>query len=113
MMNKIRERLSWDADCTVLLVRFILTTVIIGGAVWYCQHGGESGVANHHSATIEEMVAMVVADFGAFILFGVENSLPFLVVALIWLGLCVIEYCLDLRESWKAESQVERDIEGD
>ena len=56
---------------------------------------------------------MVVADFGAFILFGVENSLPFLVVALIWLGLCVIEYCLDLRESWKAESQVERDIEGD
>jgi len=113
MMNKIRERLSWDADCTVLLVRFMLATVIVGGAVWYCQHLGQPGGANHHSATIGEVVAMVVADFGAFILFGVENSLPFLGVALIWLGLCVIEYCLDLRESWKVESQVERDIEGD
>ena len=113
MMNKIRERLSWDADCTVLLVRFMFATVIVGGAVWYCQYGGQPGVANQHSATIGEVVAMVVADFGAFILFGVENSLPFLGVALIWLGLCVIEYCLDLRESWKVESQVERDIEGD
>lgn len=113
MMNKIRERLSWDADCTILLVRFILATVIIGGAVWYSQYGGQPGVANHHSATIEEVVAMVVADFGALILFGVKNSLPFLGIALIWLGLCVIKYCLDLRKSWKAESQVERDIEGD
>ena len=81
MMNKIRERLSWDADCTVLLVRFILATVIIGGAVWYCQYGGQPGVVNHHSETIGEVVAMVVADFGAFILFGVDNSLPFLGVA--------------------------------
>lgn len=55
---------------------------------------------------------MVVADFGAFILIGVKNSLPFLGIALIWLGICVIEYYLDLRKSWKAESQVERDIEG-
>ena len=113
MMNKIRERLSWDADCTVLLVRFMLATAIIGGAVWYSQYGGRPGGVNPHSATIGEVVAIVVADFGAFILFGVEKSLPFLGVALIWLGLCFIKYCLYLRESWKAESQVKRDIEGD
>lgn len=33
MMNKIRERFSWDADRTILLVRFILAIAVVVGLV--------------------------------------------------------------------------------
>ena len=49
MMNKIRERLSWDADRTILLVQFILATAIAVGLVWYERthpYNGESEVLN-------------------------------------------------------------------
>ena len=49
MMNKIRERLSWDADRTILLVRSILAVVVFVCVVWYCRthpYNGESEVLN-------------------------------------------------------------------
>jgi hypothetical protein len=112
MMNKIRERLSWDADRTILLVRFILATAIVVGLVWYERthpYNGESEVLNRliadatksegPPATAWETITVMVMEPLYFVL-----SLPVLLLPLVVFGLpmftiIVVMYWLDSRGS--------------
>ena len=112
MMNKIRERLSWDADRTILLVRFILAAAIVVGLVWYERthpYNGESEVLNRliadatksegPPATVWEIITTLVVRPLYFVL-----SLPVLLLPLVVFGLpvftiIVVIYWLDSRGS--------------
>ena len=91
MMNKIRERLSWDADRTISLVQFILATAVVMGLVWYERthpYNGESEVLNSliadatksegPPATVWETIAVMVMGPLYFILSVAVILLPFL-----------------------------------
>ena len=91
MMNKIRERLSWNADRTISLVQFILATAVVMGLVWYERthpYNGESEVLNSliadatksegPPATVWETIAVMVMGPLYFILSVAVILLPFL-----------------------------------
>jgi len=91
MMNKIRERLSWDADRTISLVQFILATAVVMGLVWYERthpYNGESEVLNSliadatksegPPATVWETIGVMVMGPLYFILSVAVILLPFL-----------------------------------
>ena len=91
MMNKIRERLSWNADRTISLVQFILATAVVMGLVWYERthpYNGESEVLNSliadatksegPPATVWETIAVMVMGPLYFILGVAVILLPFL-----------------------------------
>lgn len=111
MMNKIRERLSWDADCTILLVRFILTVVVVC-VVWYCRthlYNGGSEVLNsliadaakseRHPATVWETITAIVMGSLYFVLSVAILLLPLVVFGLPVLTIFVVMYWLDSRGS--------------
>ena len=118
MMNKIRERLSWDADCTILLVRFILVVVVVVCVVWYCRthpYNGESEVLNSliadatksegPPATVWETIAVMVMGPLYFVLSVAVLLLPLVVSGLPVLAIFVVMDWLDSRGS--KNSQVE------
>lgn len=91
MMNKIRERLSWNADRTISLVQFILATAVVMGLVWYERthpYNGESEVLNSliadatksegPPASVWETIAVMVMGPLYFILSVAVILLPFL-----------------------------------
>ena len=91
MMNKIRERLSWNADRTISLVQFILATAVVMGLVWYERthpYNGESEVLNSliadatksegPPATVWETITVMVMGPLYFILSVAVILLPFL-----------------------------------
>ena len=91
MMNKIRERLSWNADRTISLVQFILATAVVMGLVWYERthpYNGEAEVLNSliadatksegPPATVWETIAVMVMGPLYFILGVAVILLPFL-----------------------------------
>jgi len=112
MMNKIRERFSWDADRTILLVRFILAIAVVVGLVWYYRahsYNGEPEVLNSWAAaglksesrpaTVWEIITTLVVRPLYFVL-----SLPVLLLPLVVFGLpvftiIVVMYWLDSRGS--------------
>lgn len=109
MMNIIRERLSWDADRTILLVRFILATAIVVGLVWYERthpYNGESEVLNRliadatksegPPATVWETITVMVMGPLSFVLSVAVLLLP-LVVS--WLPVVVISVVMDWLDS--------------
>ena len=112
MMNKIRERLSWDADCTFLFVRFILAVVVVVCVVWYCQthpYNGESEVLNSliadatkskgPPATVWEIIAVMVMGPLYFVLSVAVLLLPLVVFGLPVLAIFVVMDWLDSRGS--------------
>lgn len=112
MMNKIRERLSWDADCTILLVQFILAVVVVACVVWYCRthpYNGESEVLNsliadaakleRHPATVWETITAMVMRSLYFVLSVAVLLLPLVVFGLPLLTIFVVMYWLDSRGS--------------
>lgn len=112
MMNKIRERLSWDADRTILLVRFILATAIAVGLVWYERthpYNGESEVLNRliadatksegPPATDWETITVMVMGPLYFVLSVTVLLLPLVVFGLPVLAIFVVMDWLDSRGS--------------
>lgn len=112
MMNKIRERLSWDADRTILLVRFILATAIAVGLVWYERthpYNGESEVLNRliadatksegPPATAWETITVMVMGPLYFVLSVTVLLLPLVVFGLPVLAIFVVMDWLDSRGS--------------
>ena len=112
MMNKIRERLSWDADRTILLVRFILATAIVVGLVWYERthpYNGESEVLNRliadatksegPPATAWETITVMVMEPLYFVLSAPVLLLPLVVFGLPVLAILVVMIWLDSRGS--------------
>ena len=112
MMNKIRERLSWDADRTILLVRFILATAIAVGLVWYERthpYNGESEVLNRliadatksegPPATAWETTTVMVMGPLYFVLSVTVLLLPLVVFGLPVLAIFVVMDWLDSRGS--------------
>ena len=112
MMNKIRERLSWDADRTILLVRFILATAIAVGLVWYERthpYNGESEVLNRliadatksegPPATAWETITVMVMGPLYFVLPVTVLLLPLVVFGLPVLAIFVVMDWLDSRGS--------------
>ena len=112
MMNKIRERLSWDADRTILLVRFILATAIVVGLVWYERthpYNGESEVLNRliadatksegPPATAWETITVMVMEPLYFVLSAPVLLLPLVVFGLPVLAILVVMVWLDSRGS--------------
>ncbi|WP_144020823.1 hypothetical protein [Actinomyces oris] len=112
MMNKIRERLSWDADCTILLVRFILAVVVVVCVVWYCRthpYNGESEVLNSliadatksegPPATVWETITVMVMGPLYFVLSVAVLLLPLVVFGLPVLAISVVMDWLDSRGS--------------
>ena len=112
MMNKIRERLSWDADRTILLVRFILATAIVVSLVWYERthpYNGESEVLNRliadatksegPPATAWETITVMVMEPLYFVLSAPVLLLPLVVFGLPVLAILVVMVWLDSRGS--------------
>lgn len=122
MMNKIRERLSWDADRTILLARFILATAIVVGLVW-CErthpYNGESEVLNSliadatksegPPATVWETITVMVMGPLSFVLSVAVLLLPFLGSGLFLLTLFGVMDWLDSRDS--KNNRIERNGE--
>lgn len=118
MINEIRERLSWDADCTVLLVRLILAIAVVVGIVWYqvgSYRDGSGGLNNWsamvansepHPATIWEIAPTLVMFALSLVLFFAVLLLPFLAFAIPWL---IAWGVMSARCS--QDNQVERDNE--
>ena len=122
MTNKIRERLSWDADRTILLVRFILAVAVIVGAIWYYRahpyNGGSeilsrlNAIATNsepHSATVWEIITALVMGSLYFILNVAVLLLPFLGLGLFLLTLFGVMDWLDSRGS--KNNRIERNGE--
>ena len=112
MMNKIRERLSWDADRTILLVRFILAAAIVVGLVWYERthpYNGESEVLNRliadatksegPPATAWETITVMVMGPLYFVLSVAVLLLPLVVFGLPVLAIFVVMDWLNSRGS--------------
>ena len=112
MMNKIRERLSWDADRTISLVQFILATAVVMGLVWYERthpYNGESEVLNSliadatksegPPATVWETIAVMVMGPLYFVLSVAVLLLPLVVFGLPVLTIFVVMDWLDSRGS--------------
>lgn len=112
MMNKIRERLSWDADCTILLVRFILAVTVVAGIVWYCQthpYGGGSEILNRWNAvaansesrpaTAWEIITALITGLFALVQSFAVLLLPFLGFGLFMLTFFGLLVWLDSRGS--------------
>jgi len=112
MMNKIRERLSWDADRTILLVRFLAVVLYVVGLFWYCRthpYNGESEVLNRliadatksegPPATAWETITVMVMGPLYFVLSVAVLLLPFLGSWLFLLTLFGVMYWLDSRGS--------------
>jgi len=103
MINKIKERLSWDADCTILLVRFILAVAVVVGVVWYYRahpYNGGSEILSRlnaiaansepHPATVWDTITALVMSPLYFILYVAVLLLPFLglglfLLAVLWM----------------------------
>ena len=118
MLSKIRERLSWDVDRTVLLVRAILAIIVGAGILWYHKerlYGGRPGVSDNlnalvvksgsHSETISEMLVSIVTDVIYLILFTIEALLPFLGFIFFRFAYCDILCWPGLRKPPKMEVQ--------
>ena len=111
MINEIRERLSWDVDCTVLLVRSILAIAVVVGIVWYqvgSYRGGSEGLNNWsvmvansepRPATIWEIAATLVMFALSLVLFFAVLLLPFLGFGLFMLTFFGLLVWLDSRGS--------------
>ena len=126
MMNKIRERLSWDADRTILLVRFILATAIVVGLVWYERthpYNGESEVLNRliadatksegPPATAWEIVTALAMGSLYFILRLAVLLLQVIIILLPVLAVVLFVVALDWLDSRGSQnSQIERESEG-
>lgn len=118
MINEIRERLSWDVDCTVLLVRSILAIAVVVGIVWYqvgSYRGGSEGLNNWsvmvansepRPATIWEIAATLVMFALSLVLFFAVLQLPFLAFVLPWLMSWGV-----MSARCSRDNQVERDNE--
>jgi len=122
MMNKIRERLSWDADRTILLVRSILAVVVFVCVVWYCRthpYNGESEVLNRliadatkskgPPATVWETITVMVMGPLYFVLSVAVLLLPLVVFGLPVLAIFVVMDWLDSHGS--KNNRVERNGE--
>ena len=121
-MNKIREHLSWDADRTILLVRFILAVAVVVGAIWYYRahpYNGGSEILSRlnaaatnsepHSATVWEIITALVMGPLYFILNVAVLLLPFLGLGLFLLTLFGVMDWLDSRGS--KNNRIERNGE--
>lgn len=107
MSNRIRERVSWNVECTVLLVRLIFAIAIVVGAAWYYRaHLHEGGTG------IWEVIAALVAGLFALFLFFVILLLPLIGFVIFWFAFCGLLYWLDSREPWKMKSQAKQGVEG-
>jgi len=122
MMNKIRELISWDADHTILLVRFIVAVTVVVGAIWYYRahpYNGGSEILSRlniiaanlepHSATVWEIIAALVMGSLYFVLNVAALLLPFLGLGLFLLTLFVV---MDWSDSHGSKnSRIERNGE--
>lgn len=112
MMNKIKERLSWDTDRTILLVRFILAVAVVVGAIWYYRthpyNGGsetlnsliaDAAKSERHPATVWETITAMVMGSLYFVLSVAVLLLPLVVCGLPVLTIFVVMYWLDSRGS--------------
>lgn len=122
MTNKIRERLSWDAGCTILLVRFILAVAVVVAVVWYYRahlYGSGSEIVSRlnvisansdpRPATVWEIITALVILPLCFILCVAVLLLPFVGLRLFLFTFFWVMEWSDSRGS--KNNQIERNSE--
>lgn len=124
MLDKIKKKYSWDADCTVLLVRAIFAIAAVVGIVWYYRkhlYGDPSRVLDNWNAMVAnsepppiiwETIISLVKGIISLIPSIVIAFLPLLGFAIFWLAFWGFTDWLDTRKPRNMNTQVKYDIEG-